>query len=126
MLRDGRLFFPWFRRESASARRLEPDLDDRRLQLELRELLKASGAWHNLLLDALAYRPESTLRKFVHVSVLAAAGSSPWLAAGRAAAAAIEGMRIVPLPESPYDWGQRLAHILEHPDQPAGVRPAPD
>jgi pimeloyl-ACP methyl ester carboxylesterase len=126
MLRDGRLFFPWFRRTSASARRIEPDLDERRLQLELRELFKASGAWQNLLSDALAYQPESMLRKSINVSVLAAASTSPWLSASRAATAAIEGLRLVALAESPDTWGQQLVRILEHHDRPAGFRPAPD
>jgi pimeloyl-ACP methyl ester carboxylesterase len=39
LLRDGRLYFPWFRRTAAAARRIEPDLDERRLQLETRDLL---------------------------------------------------------------------------------------
>jgi len=37
MLRDGRLFHPWFQRERPAIRRGEPDLDERRLQADLVE-----------------------------------------------------------------------------------------
>ena len=55
MLRDGRLFFPWFERSRAGVRMWSPTSTPRRLQLELRDLLKASGSWQNLLADALDY-----------------------------------------------------------------------
>jgi hypothetical protein len=55
MVRDGRLFQPWFRREHAGIRQDEPDLDDQRIQRDVRDLLRANGAWQPLLRDALLY-----------------------------------------------------------------------
>lgn len=112
MLRDGRLFFPWFRRTSAAARRIEPDLDERRLHLELRELLKASGAWQNLWADALEYPVESALRKLAGRSLLAASAVSPWREAGTTAAAQIPGLRFHTLPAERAAWGQSLAQAI--------------
>lgn len=54
-VRDGRLFSPWFRREPASIRRGEPDLDDAGIQAEVRDLLRANGTWQALLGAALSY-----------------------------------------------------------------------
>jgi pimeloyl-ACP methyl ester carboxylesterase len=56
MVRDGRLFTPWFRREHAGIRAGEPDLDDQRIQQDVNDLLRASGTWQALLRDALLYR----------------------------------------------------------------------
>ena len=53
MVRDGRLFSPWFRRDPAGIRAGEPDLDDRRIHDEVRDLLRAGGAWQPLMRDLL-------------------------------------------------------------------------
>lgn len=55
MVRDGRLFSPWFRRTHAGIRPGEPDLDDRRIQSDVRDLLRANGTWQALLRDTLVY-----------------------------------------------------------------------
>jgi len=56
LVRDSRLFSPWFRRESAGIRPGEPDLDDELIQREVRDLLRANGTWQALLSDTLGYR----------------------------------------------------------------------
>jgi len=53
LVRDARLFRPWFRRDRGGIRHDEPDLDDRGIQLEVRELLRANGTWQALLRDVL-------------------------------------------------------------------------
>jgi pimeloyl-ACP methyl ester carboxylesterase len=103
LLRDGRLFFPWFRRNHAGALAHAPDLDPGRLQLELRELLIASGAWQNLMRDALRYPLRGAIRAAGAGLALAAAESSPWAPATRDAAAAT-GARFVSLPAQPSLW----------------------
>jgi pimeloyl-ACP methyl ester carboxylesterase len=57
MVRDGRLFFPWFRRERSAIRWVEPRLDPRPLQLEVREHLTADGSWQSLRRAQLASDP---------------------------------------------------------------------
>lgn len=56
MVRDGRLYAPWFRREHAGIRAGEPDLDDRRLQRDVYDLLRSNGTWQALLRDCLLYQ----------------------------------------------------------------------
>lgn len=55
MVRDGRLFAPWFQRDRAGIRWCEPQLDNDRIQLEVTEYLKAEGAWQALLDSQLDY-----------------------------------------------------------------------
>lgn len=56
MVRDGRLYSPWFRRESAGIRRGEPDLDEHRIQRDVGNLLRANGTWQALSRDLLLYQ----------------------------------------------------------------------
>lgn len=48
-VRDGRLYAPWFRRDREGIRWREPDLDERRLQRDVLELMKSAGHWQELL-----------------------------------------------------------------------------
>ncbi len=56
MVRDGRLYSPWFRRAHAGIRPGEPDLDDRRIHRDVGDHLRANGTWQALLRDALLHR----------------------------------------------------------------------
>jgi hypothetical protein len=91
MVRDSRLFSPWFRRERGGIRHDEPDLDDHRIQLEVRDLLRSNGAWQALLRDALGYPGLS--------------GDSPGIPATR-------------LDKAPGNWADILAPAPA-PDRPA-------
>jgi pimeloyl-ACP methyl ester carboxylesterase len=53
LVRDGRLYTPWFRRNRSGIRPGEPDLDDDRIQRDVTDLLRANGTWQALLRDAL-------------------------------------------------------------------------
>jgi len=82
LVRDGRVFTPWFRRDRGGIRAGEPDLDDGRIQQEVGDLLRANGAWQALLRDVLEHAP--------------------------APAVALSGP-VVDLPGVPSDWSAPLA-----------------
>jgi pimeloyl-ACP methyl ester carboxylesterase len=103
MLRDARLYAPWFERERASILHGEPDLDPERLQLELRALLQAEPAWRQLLAAALAAPLVAQLAAWRGPLVLAAAPSTGWHGpTGRAALAL--GCPALDLPADPGHW----------------------
>lgn len=77
MVRDGRLFFPWFRRERRAIRWVEPQLDPHRLQLEVREVLVAEGHWQALRRAQLQADPVALLDACPVPAVLAVAASHP-------------------------------------------------
>jgi pimeloyl-ACP methyl ester carboxylesterase len=56
MVRDSRLYSPWFRRAQAGIRPGEPDLDDRRIHRDVGDHLRANGTWQALLRDALLHQ----------------------------------------------------------------------
>ena len=97
MVRDSRLYFPWFRRDQQGIRRGEPELDDRRLQLEVTERLKAEGSWQSLLADTLSANLGARLAAAEVEALLCAAPASPWREPV-AALAAQTGRRFVVLP----------------------------
>jgi hypothetical protein len=71
LARDSRLFSPWFRRGAAGRRPGEPDLDDRGIHADVRDLLRANGAWQALLRDLLSARPTERKRPEVPAIALA-------------------------------------------------------
>jgi pimeloyl-ACP methyl ester carboxylesterase len=82
LVRDSRLFSPWFRRGPAGIRPGEPDLDDAHIHRDVRDLLRANGAWQALLRDALGYRDDR---------------------------AATRGLGIIRLDQAPQNWVDVLA-----------------
>lgn len=77
MVRDGRLFFPWFRREPDGIIWTEADLDPASVQLGVREHLTADGAWQKLRLEQLDCDPVRLLAACPIPVVLAAEPSHP-------------------------------------------------
>lgn len=78
MVRDSRLYFPWFQRDQAGILWRKPDLDDRRIQAEVTDYLKAEGAWQQLLHSQLAYPLRDRLRACGEGLTVCAARQSPW------------------------------------------------
>lgn len=112
LVRDSRLFFPWFERNRTGARRIAPDLDPHRLHLEVRDLLKAEGAWQDLWRSALTWDAAAALRDR-GAGLLGAATTSGWQAATRAAATHNPRLGCIDLPAAPPDW---LPALLRHWD----------
>ncbi len=97
MQRDARLYFPWFRRDPQGIRAGEPALDDREIQLEVTERLKAEGAWQSLLADVLSRDLAARIAAATIEVVLVSSATSP----GREPAAALAvdaGRRFLVLP----------------------------
>lgn len=103
VVRDGRLFFPWFARTRAGKVAVEPELDPRGLLLEVRELLKSNGAWQNLVGEALDYPLASALGAAGEGLALGSGTSSAWQGATRRAAAAA-GRDALVLPGDRAGW----------------------
>jgi hypothetical protein len=103
LVRDGRLFFPWFQRDAAGAVAVVPDLDPARLHLELRELFKSSGSGRNLMRDVLDYPLAPALASAAPRLAVGSGPGSAWQVA-TAAAAAASGLRRAPLSLAPQGW----------------------
>lgn len=112
MLRDGRLFFPWFERRADHARRTEPDLDEWRLQEELLDLLRAPQTWRKLLAAALDYPAAGALAATSLPLAIGAAADGPWLAVSRDAASCHSGSVARQLPAGEARWLPALLEAL--------------
>lgn len=77
MVRDGRLFFPWFRRNPEGIVWTQADLDPAAVQLSVREHLTADGAWQKLQLEQLDSNPVRLLAACPIPVVMAANRSHP-------------------------------------------------
>ena len=111
LVRDGRLFHPWFRREQAAIRTGEPELDDASLHREVRALLRATGYWQPLLRDIISYplavslmNARSTGGKIPRIGVRSGtAWSRAWIGLQT------DVLQPASLPEDPADWVAWLA-----------------
>jgi pimeloyl-ACP methyl ester carboxylesterase len=108
MIRDGRLFFPWFRRERAAIRWVEPDLDPDRLQVEVRELLVAEGAWQALRRAQLEADSGALLDGCQLPAVLAVTATHPLHDAVKESTARLGNGVFLPLPGAPEDRSAAL------------------
>ncbi len=111
-VRDGELFWPWFRAEAATALAREPDLDPGNLQRRFEALLKAAPTFSSLVRDLLAYPSAEALAAIhvpVHVGCRAGGGHE-------ARAARVAGLAGAEPPSSlsgePAEWTSQLAHWL--------------
>jgi pimeloyl-ACP methyl ester carboxylesterase len=111
MVRDSRLYFPWFQRDQAGIRWQEPELDDERMQLEVTEYLKAEGAWQELLRDQLDYPLTEKLIGCPRPIILCASFLSPWCVTAEKLAAQMD-MQFLELNDDPEKWGALLVQVL--------------
>jgi pimeloyl-ACP methyl ester carboxylesterase len=111
MVRDSRLYFPWFRRDQAGIRWLEPELDDERIQLEVTDYLKAEGSWQQMLRDQLDYPLVDKLTACRAKVTLCASPRSPWYVATEKIAARTD-LQFTDLTDDPRNWGTLLAATL--------------
>ncbi len=111
MVRDSRMYFPWFRRDRTGIRWQEPELDDRRIQLEVTEYLKAEGAWQEMLRDQLDYPLLAKLATCRNKVILCASPRSPWyVVTGNMATRT--NLNFSDLDDDPGKWGLSLAMVL--------------
>jgi len=108
MVRDSRLYFPWFRRDQAGIVWQEPDLDDRRIQLEVTEYLKADGAWQKMLQNQLDYPLQDKLVVHRDKITVYASPKNPWYPVTRNTAAHLS-LPFCDLDGDPDDWGTIMA-----------------
>lgn len=111
MVRDGRLYFPWFCREPRAIRWREPDVDPAELHREVVEYLKAEGAWQSLLRDALYYPLSARLATASPEVLLAAVEGGAWRESVTRLAEAT-GRQLHLLPEAPAAQAEALQALL--------------
>ncbi len=117
MLRDARLYFPWFGRDRSSIRWTEPSLDEQEITLEVRERLLAEGHWQALGLAALEFEPEPAVTGS-RLPVLLAVGPDSPLGDAAQALAEANGAHFLVLPATADQWPDALNAAL------AALRPS--
>jgi pimeloyl-ACP methyl ester carboxylesterase len=112
MLRDRRLYRPWFDRSRAGVLRATPRVDPDDIQTELLDLLRSGGMWRRTALAALTHPVASQLVRLAKLRVatrLAAAPADPYGPDTLRAARAFQSLPFVALPDDPADWAVTLS-----------------
>lgn len=108
MVRDARLFYPWFQRDREGIRWIEPSLDENSLNVEARDLLASEGVWQQLVADYLNYPLQQSLEDLGVAARLCATAASPCKGALAALAENGPHLKFVSLPSDIREWSQTL------------------
>jgi hypothetical protein len=61
MVRDSRLFWPWYNRTISGIIEGTPDLEEKQLDTEVTELIRSEGYWQQTIKDQLTYPTKNCL-----------------------------------------------------------------
>jgi haloalkane dehalogenase len=109
MVRDARLFHPWFDRSQAGIHWAEPRLDNAEIHLEVRERLRSNGHWQTLYRDQFDADPMSQAAALNLPLLSCAAADGPWQSAARELAGNSARGTYLELPAARSRWGEHLA-----------------
>lgn len=112
MLRDRRLYRPWYDRSRAGVVRATPRVDPDDVQSELLDVLRSGGMWRRTALAALAYPVAAQLKRSLKLRVparLAASPADPHGPDTLRAARAFPSLPFVALPDDPAEWAMTLS-----------------
>jgi len=112
MVRDARLFHPWFDRSQAGIRWVEPRLDEAEIQLEVRERLRSNGYWQSLCRDQLDAGMVERAGELSLPLISCATADGPWQPAARELAGSVARGSYVELPASRSAWRETLAAAM--------------
>ena len=111
MLRDRRLYRPWYDRSRDGALRATPRVDPADIQAELLDLLRSRGMWRRTAQAALTHPVAARLARLVKLRVptrLAASPADPHGPDTLRAARACPSLPVVLLPDGPAEWAATL------------------
>lgn len=112
MLRDERLFRPWYERGRDGVLRTTPRVAPADIHARVLDLLRSDGMWRRTALAALEHPTAARLERLLRLRVpalLAAAPSDPQEPATRRAAQRFPRLPFAALPDDPVAWASALA-----------------
>ena len=113
MLRDARLFHPWFNRSPAGIRWIEPQLDEHQLNLAVRETLIAEGHWQMLSREILDLDILGQVAAITLPVLCCSEDGSPWRTAAQQLAAAASHGQYLALSANSAAWTQPLQLAMQ-------------
>jgi pimeloyl-ACP methyl ester carboxylesterase len=115
MLRDQRLFWPWFDRSPGGVLRSAPQVDPREIDARVLDLLRSEGMWRRSTLAGLHWPVGAKLRKLRVPAAVTLCATDPWLACARRAADASPRLTRLELPDDASRWADVLLPWFDGP-----------
>jgi pimeloyl-ACP methyl ester carboxylesterase len=106
MIRDSKLFWPWYKRKASAIIWEQPNIDENQLQIELTELIRANIHWRGNLREHLLYNAEGKLKDLTLPLFIAAKDSHPLINKYQSLTQELKNCRLIELPENINDWGK--------------------
>ncbi len=105
MIRDSKLFWPWYKRKASAIIWEQPNIDENQLQIELTELIRANIHWRGNLREHLLYNAEDNLKHLTLPLFIAAKDSHPLIEKYQSLAQELDNCKLIELPDNINDWG---------------------
>jgi hypothetical protein len=106
MIRDSKLFWPWYKREASAIIWEKPNIDENQLQIELTELMRSSKYWRANLREHLVYSYEDNLKQLRVPLFIAAKDSHPLIKKYQSLTKELNNCSLIQLPENNNEWGE--------------------
>jgi len=113
MLRDQRLFWPWYARSNAAAIGGEPQVDPQDINREVLELFRSKGMWRKSCLAHLSYPLKRSLRAATAKMIFSAPAWDALLANSQLAAKEHPTSSFMMLSDQAEHWARDLLPLLE-------------
>lgn len=115
MLRDGRLFWPWFDRGRTGVLRSAPQVEPCEIDARVLDLFRSEGMWRRSMLAGLAWPLATKLGKLRVPAAVTLCATDPWLACAQRAADASPRLARLDVPDDPSRWAAALLPWFDGP-----------
>ncbi len=112
MVRDSRLFWPWYNRTISGIIKGTPDLEEKQLDIEVTELIRSEGCWQKTMADQLAYPTKDCLFEIASPILILGRQSHPLQSAYIEIEKDVRNIEYHSLEGDPKSWGLTIKKCI--------------
>ena len=112
MVRDSRLFWPWYNRTISGIIEGTPDLEEKQLDIEVTELIRSEGYWQHTIKDQLTYPTKNCLLEIDYPILILSRESHPLKNTYVEIGKNLKNATYLSLENNPETWGLTVTKCI--------------
>ena len=112
MVRDSRLFWPWYNRTISGIIEGTPDLEEKQLDIEVTELIRSEGYWQHTIKDQLTYPTKNCLLEIDYPILILSRESHPLKNTYVEIGKNLKNATYLSLENNPETWGSTVTKCI--------------
>ena len=112
MVRDSRLFWPWYNRTISGIIEGTPDLEEKQLDIEVTELIRSEGYWQHTIKDQLTYPTKNCLLEIDYPILILSRESHPLESTYIEIEKDLKNASYYSLEQNPKSWGSTITKCI--------------